>query len=74
MENNIIRFVQEHPGKIIGGLVGLILAVLFVIFGFWKGLFIILSILAGIYLGGKAENNEGFRNFLDRFPFLRERF
>ena len=74
MENNIFSFVQENPGKVIGGLVGLVMAVLFVIFGFWKGLFIILSVLAGIYIGAKAEKNEGFRNFLDRFPFLRERF
>lgn len=74
MESNFLKFVQEHPGKIIGGLVGLLVAVLFIIFGFWRGLFIILSILAGIYIGAKAEKNEGFRNFLDRFPFLRERF
>jgi len=70
----MLKFVQEHPGKIIGGLVGLIVAVLFVIFGFWKGLFIILSIVVGIYLGAKAEHNDGFRKFMDKFPFLRERF
>ena len=73
-EQNILRFINKNLGKILGGFLGLLVAVLFVFFGFWRGLFILLCVSAGIYLGARAEKNEGLSKFLERLRFGRERF
>jgi len=44
-----------HRGKIIGGLVGFILALLFIFLGFWKTILIVIFVLLGIYLGNRTE-------------------
>ncbi|RJX28029.1 MAG: DUF2273 domain-containing protein [Dethiobacter sp.] len=74
MDDHILKFLNENFGKIVGGFLGLLIALIIVIFGFWKGIFIIFCILVGIFIGAKVEKHEGLRNFLDRFRFSRERF
>lgn len=69
-KNNLLN---EHKGKITGGLIGLITALLFVIFGFWQGLFIIFFVLAGTFLGSRVELHSEFKNFLNRLWHGRER-
>lgn len=54
-------------GKIIGMAIGLIIALIFIIFGFFKGLFIILCITAGYFIGKVYDNNkEDFYEFLNK--------
>ncbi len=59
-------FVHEHRGKIAGGLIGFFLALLFLIFGFWKAFFIIAFVLAGIYIGSRTELCKEIQNVLNR--------
>ncbi|MEW5922037.1 MAG: DUF2273 domain-containing protein [Bacillota bacterium] len=66
-------FVNEHRGKIAGGLIGLILALLFVIFGFWKAFFIITFVLAGAFIGSRAELRKEIQLLLNRIWHGRER-
>ncbi len=73
-EHNYLRFISENPGKILGGLLGLLVAVIIVFFGFWRGLFILLCVSVGIYLGARAEKDEGLSVLLERFRFGRDRF
>lgn len=73
-EHSILKFIKENPGKILGGLCGLLVAVVVVVFGFWRGLFILFCVSAGIYLGARAENDEGISRFLEKIRFKRERF
>lgn len=73
-EHSNLRFINENLGKILGGFLGLLVAIVIVLFGFWRGLFIILCVSAGIYLGAWAEKNEGLSKILDRLHFKRERF
>ena len=40
MDDRILNFIREHRGKILGGLIGFLVAVLLLEFGFWKCLFI----------------------------------
>lgn len=50
-----------------GALFGLALALLLVIFGFWKTLFIIALTAVGYYLGNRFfASPEDFRNLLDK--------
>jgi uncharacterized membrane protein len=62
MNDNIIKLINDNMGKVVGGFLGLLVALIIVAFGFWKGVFIILCIVGGKY--------EGVRNFLERiWPF-----
>ena len=59
--DELLKFAKENPGKIIGGLIGLLIAIIIVVFGF-GGCFIILCVLAGVAIG-EIETNGGFKNF-----------
>jgi uncharacterized membrane protein len=72
LDDNILKFINENFGKIVGGFLGLLIALIIVVFGFWKGVFIIFCILAGIFIGAKVEKHEGVRNLLERIWFSRE--
>ena len=74
MGNNFLKVLNENFGKVLGGFLGLLVALIIVAFGFWKGIFVIVCILAGIFIGAKAEKHEGVRNLLDRIWFFGERF
>jgi uncharacterized membrane protein len=72
--DNIFKVIKDNYGKIVGGFLGLLVALIIVLFGFWKGLFIIFCILAGGFIGAKIEKHEGVRNWLERIWFSRDRF
>ncbi len=74
MNGSIERFFSENRGKVIGGLIGLLVALIITLFGFWKGIFIIISVLAGVYIGGRLEKNDELRSLLSRFWYQREKF
>lgn len=73
-DNYFLKIINENLGKIIGGFLGLLIALIIVIFGFWKGVFIIICIVGGIFIGARLEKHEGLRDWLERFWFSRERF
>lgn len=66
-------FWYEHKDKIIGGILGLIVALLFVIFGFWQGLFIIVLVLVGAFLGSRTDLRRELQHILNRLWYNRER-
>lgn len=74
MHDNFLKFLNENLGKIIGGFLGLLIALIIVIFGFWKGIFIIICILGGVLVGARFERHEGLREWIEKFWFSRERF
>ena len=68
---DIIEYCYLRKGPLIGGLIGLILAVSILIFGFFKVLFIAIFVFLGYYIGKKATEDSGF--FYDVFIAIRER-
>jgi uncharacterized membrane protein len=74
LKDYFIHFILENRGKILGGLLGLIVAVLFAIFGFWKGLFIIVCIILGVFLGSLVENDGKLQGFFDRLWRRQDRY
>ncbi|MGI5882529.1 MAG: DUF2273 domain-containing protein [Dethiobacteria bacterium] len=74
MHESFIIFILENWGKILGGLLGLFVALVFILFGFWKGLFVILCLLVGVYLGNKVEKSEDLQNFFYRLWHRQDRF
>ena len=53
-----------HRGKIIGCILGLIIAIIIITFGFLKALFIILCTIIGYYIGKFIDNKEDIRDIL----------
>lgn len=67
MENSPWKDILiRNWGKVLGGFTGLIIGLLFIIFGFWKGLLIILCIAAGILVGIRLEDGDGFPDIMSR--------
>ncbi len=56
-ENILSELLVKHRGKTIGIALGLTASILFVSFGFWKTIFIIICIGVG-YLLGKSIDDE----------------
>ncbi len=67
MKESLYHFVSENWGKVLGGLVGLAIALIIALFGFWKGIFIILCVLVGVYLGARMERQESLQQLVYRF-------
>lgn len=54
----------EHRGKTIGVLLGLLASILFVTFGFWRTVFIIICIAVGYFIGKQLDENKNFDGWL----------
>ncbi|VGV50897.1 DUF2273 domain-containing protein [Streptococcus pyogenes] len=61
-----MEFYEKFKYPIIGGLVGLILAILFMAFGLFKTLLAIIFIILGIYGGLYAKKTGIIDQFLNR--------
>ncbi len=64
MDDRILNFIREHRGKILGGLIGFLVAVLLLEFGFWKCLFIAICVCIGLWIGSKSESRDRFMRYL----------
>ncbi|HHX78050.1 MAG TPA: DUF2273 domain-containing protein [Firmicutes bacterium] len=65
--NLIFDFLDRNWGKVIGGLLGLILGILFLKYGFWRTILLILIVTLGVYAGDKYLDSNSFHDFIDRF-------
>jgi uncharacterized membrane protein len=69
MDERIIDFITTHRGKIIGGLIGLILGLMVFSIGFFQTLLILGFVALGVYFGSRRENWDRFVRYLARlFP------
>ncbi|MGI5875406.1 MAG: DUF2273 domain-containing protein [Dethiobacteria bacterium] len=73
MEDLFYRFVKDNWGKLLGGLAGLLTALIIVVWGFWKGILVVFLVTIGIYIGAKIEKREIIQDFINRL-FERRRF
>lgn len=63
----ILIYYEEHRGAILGAAFGLILAILILILGIFKVLFIALFAGVGYYIGKRIhEDKDYIKNLLDR--------
>lgn len=68
-ETNWWTLLSRHWGKVMGGLFGLLFALLVVKFGFWTSIFIFVCIGAGILIGWRLDLDVRFKRWVDRlFP------
>ncbi|WP_412521550.1 DUF2273 domain-containing protein [Staphylococcus simulans] len=64
---HVVNFIKSYMGRIIGFLVFLIIAILFLTLGFWKTILIIVLCLIGIGIGYIKDRKQQFLNFLNRW-------
>lgn len=67
LEKILLYLMEEHRGKTIGILLGLVASILFIAYGFWRTLFIILCIVLGYYIGKKFDQNERWDQWIQQF-------
>lgn len=58
---------QDHRGKAIGILLGLLASILFVTVGFWKTIFIILCLAVGYWIGKRIDDHQTFESWMNTF-------
>ncbi|UXV35716.1 DUF2273 domain-containing protein [Staphylococcus sp. IVB6181] len=64
---HVVDFIKSYIGRIVGFLVFLIIAILFLTIGFWKTVLIIVMCLIGIGIGYIKDRRQQFLNFLNRW-------
>ena len=63
-EKVLVFVLEEHRGKSIGILLGLIASILFISFGILKTLFIILCIIIGYLFGKGLDDKKSFDKWI----------
>lgn len=57
---------QNHSGKIIGVVAGLLIGIFIIAFGFFRTLFVLLCVAAGYIVGKRIDEKEEITDILDR--------
>lgn len=66
LEKILLYLMEEHRGKTIGIFLGLIASILFIAYGFWRTLFVIVCILLGYFIGKEIDQNQGFDQWIQQ--------
>ena len=48
----LVEFILRNKNIILGGLIGLVLAILFITIGFWKTILVVIFVVLGALIGG----------------------
>jgi uncharacterized membrane protein len=64
---NLLRMIfEQHRGKAIGIIMGLLASILFINYGFWRTIFIIICIAVGFFIGKELDEKKNFDEWLKR--------
>ncbi|MDA8442555.1 MAG: DUF2273 domain-containing protein [Peptococcaceae bacterium] len=63
----LLQLLDEHPGKVLGVLLGFGIGFVIVVLGFWRTLVIVLCALIGLYLGKRRDEHRDFSEVLKTF-------
>lgn len=65
MWENLFRIIfEEHRGKAIGIILGLLASILFISYGFWRTIFIVVCIALGFFIGKEIDEKKNFDQWL----------
>ncbi len=73
-EMQFMDTINKHWGKILGGLIGLIFALLVVNYGFWISIFIFICIAIGLLIGWRLDLTKDAGRYLRRFFYSKDDF
>lgn len=66
MFKEIIKLIKANKGKVFGGIIGFVIAILVLTIGFFKTLFIVLCTGLGIFLGDQDNREEKLREIIEK--------
>ena len=68
MWDKMVSYIMEnHRGKAIGLILGLIAGILVINYGFWKTLFIVACIIGGFLIGKAVDEQVDFEDWFKKF-------
>ena len=76
MKEDVKLFIEaaweNHRGKTAGTLLGLVLGIAILLFGFWNTVFVLLCAMIGLFIGIKVDRNKEIAQGLERWlpPFF----
>ena len=62
----LVWAIDNHPGKLIGASIGLVLGLLMVTLGFWRTLVLVLFTVLGFGLGKRQDEHQSITIWLER--------
>ena len=62
----LMELARANKGKVFGGIIGFIIAILVLTIGFFKTLFIVLCTSLGIFLGSEYNREVRLRQLIDK--------
>ena len=62
----LVWAIDNHPGKLIGTSLGLVLGLLMVTLGFWRTLVLTLFAILGFVLGKRQDDHKSITTWLER--------
>jgi uncharacterized membrane protein len=62
----LTKFAPNHENALLGGLMGLIVAVLMFVAGFWRTLFVVVMVTVGVAIGQYLDGTPKIINFIRR--------
>ena len=60
------RMWEERRGATIGIIIGVSVAAVILLFGFWQSVFLVLSGLIGFAIGARIDSKENFQKMMNR--------
>lgn len=66
LKEYLLDILSKNQGKIIGSIIGFVLAIFILLIGFFQTLLISLFVFAGYFIGRKIDKKEDFIEFLDK--------
>ncbi|MBN2880070.1 MAG: DUF2273 domain-containing protein [Clostridia bacterium] len=57
---------MKHKGAFAGGLIGMVVAVLMLLLGFWKTILVILFIGIGVVAGMSMDGNNVIKDYIEK--------
>ena len=62
----LVELWHSHNGKIIGMIIGFIVSILIIIFGFFQTVFMALCVTLGYFIGKRIDAKEKLSDFLEK--------
>lgn len=66
LEKIVVHIITEHRGKLLGVVLGLAAAILFLNYGFWRSIFVMFCIAAGYFIGKNLDEKASFHEWLNK--------
>ena len=74
-KEDVLRLIRAHLYALVGGALGLIVAVLFLTLGFWRTVLIVVLVALGAGIGALADRGRRLWDVVARFfPNIRFKF